>query len=531
MEHRIRVLLIEDSEDDRDLVVIELKRGGFNPDWLCVENGEALKNALDLHEWDIILSDYSLPNFDGLSALKIVKERQIDIPFILISGTIGEDIAVTAMKTGAHDYIMKGNLNRLTPAITRELKEAEIRKQHRIAAKALRDSEEKFRIIVQHADALIITLDKDGIITLLEGRALQLLGLTSGQLVGSSIFDVYKDIPEVIEQFRSALAGKSNRPILKLNGFLFECLFTPLFNTNKEFTSTIVVAVDITEKIQKEIELKNYREHLEELVETRTQELDQLNADLIEQLQKEKELEKMLSEALSKEKELSELKTRFISTASHEFRTPLTTVLSSAELILRYGKKWNEDKLTEHVVRIKNSVEYLSGLMNDVLTLNRADSGKVILNLSEVNLRSLCENIIEESQLQMHEKQSITFEYNAGMDIYKLDSKQINTIIQNLISNAIKYSLPEGKISVKIVSVENQIEIIVSDNGIGIPENDMPRLFEPFHRSVNAIDIKGTGLGLSIVKKAVELHNGEIIVKSELGKGTEFTVSIPGSMK
>ena len=128
MKSPIRVLIIEDSEDDKELILLELKRGGYNPEYLHVQSREAFDCALVEQDWDIILSDYSMPNFDGLSALTTVKEKEFDIPFILISGTIGEDVAVAAMKRGAQDYIMKNNLSRLIPAIDRELKEAEIRR-------------------------------------------------------------------------------------------------------------------------------------------------------------------------------------------------------------------------------------------------------------------------------------------------------------------------------------------------------------------------------------------------------------------
>ena len=131
MKIPIRVLIIEDSEDDKELMLLELRREGYNPDSLCVDTSEALIRALKDHTWDIILSDYSMPDFDGLSALQIVKESGIDIPFIIISGTIGEDLAVMAMKSGAHDYMMKGSLKRLVPAVDRELKEAEERRKRK----------------------------------------------------------------------------------------------------------------------------------------------------------------------------------------------------------------------------------------------------------------------------------------------------------------------------------------------------------------------------------------------------------------
>jgi len=138
MKIPIRVLIIEDSEDDKELMLDELRQGGYNPEYLRVDTSEALIGALDKQIWDIILSDYSMPDFDGLMALQIVKKRGLDIPFIIISGTIGEDVAVTAMKSGVHDYILKGNLKRLVPAVERELKDAEVRRQRQKAEVALK---------------------------------------------------------------------------------------------------------------------------------------------------------------------------------------------------------------------------------------------------------------------------------------------------------------------------------------------------------------------------------------------------------
>ncbi len=147
MNDLIRVLIIEDSEDDKELLLRELRQGGYNPEYLLVETREALNSALDKQSWDIVLSDYVMPNFDGLSALNIVKERELDIPFIIISGTIGEDVAVMAMKAGATDYIMKSSLKRLVPAVRRELKEFENRRLRNQAEKLLRENELKFRTL------------------------------------------------------------------------------------------------------------------------------------------------------------------------------------------------------------------------------------------------------------------------------------------------------------------------------------------------------------------------------------------------
>ena len=283
---------------------------------------------------------------------------------------------------------------------------------------------------------------------------------------------------------------------------------------------------DITEKVEMEKELNNYREHLEKLVENRTEEIDKLNEDLLEQLRREKELEASLKEALEKEKEINELKTRFISTASHEFKTPLTSVLSSAEMLKRYGRKWDEEKYEEHISRIKNSIEYVNKLLDEVLTISRVDSGKIEFCPEEINLHDFCLSIFNEVKPSLKENHEFIFNFHPQKQKYILDKKLINYIITNLLTNAIKYSPDGGKIELNVFEKEDFVFIEVKDSGIGIPEEDKKYLFERFHRCRNSEGIPGTGLGLSIVKESVELHKGTISVQSQLGRGTTFTVKL-----
>lgn len=270
---------------------------------------------------------------------------------------------------------------------------------------------------------------------------------------------------------------------------------------------------DITDRKQVEGELEKHRLHLEDLVQSRTEEIDTIN--------------KQLQGSLEKEKELSSLKSRFISTASHEFRTPLTSVLTSAELIQRYYERWNQDKVNEHLNRIKNSVGNLTKLMDDVLMVNRAESGRTVLQRSNVDLHSICNNVLEEVEVLAEDHHDIVLNYATQRNYFLVDQKQIELILQNLISNAIKYSPNGGEININVSADEKNLEFRISDTGIGIPEEDLPRLFEPFHRSKNSLDIQGTGLGLSIVKHAVEIHGGKIEVESREGFGSTFIVSIP----
>lgn len=278
-------------------------------------------------------------------------------------------------------------------------------------------------------------------------------------------------------------------------------------------------------RVEKELEL--HRDHLQELVKVRTEELDKVNKKLVIEFEKEKEFERMLQHSLEKEKELSELKSRFISTTSHEFRTPLTTVRVSAEMIQRYRKRWTEDKLDVFLDKIKNSVDYLTKLLDDVLTISRSESGKIVLNKEEIDLHEFCLDVIEEAKISATEAHKLIFNFTLKKIHYRLDPKLMKFILLNLLSNAIKYSPKGGKIELTIKQLRGKMVISVKDKGIGIPTDDLKHLFEPFHRAKNTTDISGTGLGLSIVKRAVDLHNGIITVKSELNAGTTFTVKIP----
>lgn len=315
----------------------------------------------------------------------------------------------------------------------------------------------------------------------------------------------------------------------KKNGELYweSAHISPIRNLNNKTTHYLAIKEDITEKVNTERELDLYRNNLENLVKLRTFELDKANNELQVEIQKEKEYEMMLKESLSKEKELNELKTRFISTASHEFRTPLTSISLSAGLIQRYGKKWSEEKFNEHAERINGSIKYLTKLLDDVLTISRTESGKIIFEPQEVELKQFCKELITEIGSYISDKHNFSFSYSLRKKCFLLDEKLLKFMLSNLLSNAFKYSPQGGTVTFTVSSSKSNLIFVVSDEGIGIPEEDWNRIFEPFHRGLNSVDIQGTGLGLSIVKRAVEIHNGEIFFTSRENEGTTFTVKIP----
>lgn len=248
---------------------------------------------------------------------------------------------------------------------------------------------------------------------------------------------------------------------------------------------------------------------------------------LIVDISESKKIQAQISKALEREKELNEMKTNFISLASHELRTPLTAIYSSTELIEKFGRKWEEEKYLSHISRIKYSVEGLTDLMEDLLTLSRVDTGKIDFNPHSLNLQTLIKNNIASLEPIKTDQQKFNIQVNLKSDFYLLDEKLIKYIVQNLLSNAIKYSPDGGEIKFEVHDDENNIHMKIRDEGIGIPKEDMVNLFEPFHRGKNVGSLSGTGLGLSIVKEAVTLHRGHINVKSEINKYTEISISLP----
>lgn len=241
---------------------------------------------------------------------------------------------------------------------------------------------------------------------------------------------------------------------------------------------------------------------------------------------KQKDAQKKIEEALKKEKELSELKSRFISTASHEFRTPLTAILSSAELIEMLIKKQNFQKALEHIKKIKNSVKQTADLMNDALFLNKAEMGRLTIKLEKINLLDFINELLDEVLLGDFSSRTVEVFIKEEIELIS-DKTLLRQILVNLIGNALKYSPENSKVVIYAKKLPQKSLIIIRDYGIGIPESSRPNLFQPFYRASNVEGIKGTGLGLAIVKKAVEELKGEIKFKSKLNFGTVFYVFLP----
>lgn len=298
---------------------------------------------------------------------------------------------------------------------------------------------------------------------------------------------------------------------------------------------------DLSEIKNAEIRLKKLNEDLEQKVVERTYELENAVNQLLSlnnQLEQEitnkikiqnqlKEREADLERGLAKEKELSELKTRFVSMASHEFRTPLSTIMSSVSLIGRYTESTQQSNRERHIDKIKSSVIHLTGILNDFLSMNKLEEGRVEIHIEHFDIVPLWNDVIDEMYSILKADQKLINTLNTEIGWIDCDKKIIKNIIINLVSNAIKYTDTHGKIRCTLDYQDNIITIRIKDNGMGIPPEDQKHLFERFFRASNVINIEGTGLGLNIVKKYVEMLNGTIHFHSKQYEGTEFIIELP----
>lgn len=383
--------------------------------------------------------------------------------------------------------------------------------------------------IFKFATEGILVANSTGEITKANPSAEKLFGYETGELIGKQIEvlvpkrlagrhveqrEEYSDKPRP----RSMGAGMVLYGLRKdWSEFPVEISLSPYSTPEGEFV--IAFIIDITSRKQEEERTKNYSAELEISVKNRTLILE----EAIEELEKTK---KELFNALNKEKELNELKSRFVSMASHEFRTPLTTMLSSLSLITRYGEQNDPENQLKHINKIKDSIANMTEILNDFLSVSKLEEGKVRKISEEFNLKEFIEDIILDLQHLAVEEQELNLSYN-GEEIVFLDKKLIKNILFNLISNAIKFSPEAGPIEITTNISKEVANISVKDNGIGIPVNDQKHMFERFFRGHNAIHIQGTGLGLNIVAKYAELLNGSLNFESEENKGTTFMISIP----
>jgi PAS domain S-box-containing protein len=397
-----------------------------------------------------------------------------------------------------------------------------------------------FKELFSHANECILVVDEKGIIQMLNPATERIFGYTEPELKGKEVeLLVPKNVAHKHHTYRESYNHEPHPRKMGIGLDLFalrkdESTF-PVEISLSPFTSNdtkyiIAFIIDITKRKTIEVEVANHQQKLElltkelkasnEKLETKVHDRTKVLQEALTEIEKSRS---ELKEALEKEKELNELKSRFLSMASHEFRTPLTTILSSANLIAEYPHGEQHEKRMKHVERISSAVNNLNDILTDFLSLSKIEEGKVEASYRDFSIRNLVYELVDELKGICKKGQEIKINGKGDQEV-NLDPKLLKNILINLLSNALKFSDEDKTVTIDINNTKKQLTLKISDQGMGISNDDQEHLFQRFFRGQNATNVQGTGLGLNIVSKYVELMSGEIAVESELNKGTTFTI-------
>ncbi len=623
----ISILLIEDSPDDADLLELLLSQSGWIYSLDRIECEKEFVSSLASRDYDIVISDFNLPSYDGLSALDLLVASGHDIPFILISGHVGEEIAADAMRRGARDFILKTNLKRLPEVIHREINESRDRKTRREIEKQNMLLRRALDLV---ANPMVLTDAKtdDNPMIYVNRAFCDNTGYSKEEVLGKNCRFLQhndRDQPE-LSIIREAIRTGSYCDVIlrnyRKNGTLFfnQLTLSPVRDEDGNLTHFISIQNDVTRMKEKEDALvekdiifrhasriaqfgtwsysynlnkmvwsdemfsllgrplshpitdlkdltgifqKNDQIKLSDAFASSLKENKAFEMDLaatiaggdtkhffikampiidtrlgmvrilgiLLDISSRKKVEEALLKSLQQEKELNALKNGFISMVSHEFRTPLGVINSAAHLMEKYRHKMTDDDRKEQIQDIISSVTRLTSLMEDVLLKGKIDSGWLEFNPSHTDIRAEIADItakIKQSHSSAHE--IITdIPDNIPASLF-LDKTILRVILSNLLTNAIKYSPESKQVSIHAgfsEAPDRSLTINVKDSGIGIPPEDIPKLFQAFHRASNSSNIPGTGLGLNIVKTCLDIHGGSIRFHSQIARGTEFTFTLP----
>ncbi len=354
----------------------------------------------------------------------------------------------------------------------------------------LRESQQLYQTVARNfPNGTINVFDREFTYVFVEGEELYRFGITSEKLVGMNYLDrLHEDLrPMIKKRLEAVLNGENQSFEVELNHQYY--LINAVGLANEKGTVNRILMVE-------------------------------------QNISAQKKAEEQVREALDKEKHLNELKSRFVSMASHEFRTPLSTVLSSLSLIEKYDKAGIEDKKGKHYKRIRSSVRHLTNILNDFLSLEKVETGKVNVNPSDFSLRQMITDLMDQQQEIAKPGQKLKLVYS-GYDEICTDMHMLHIIINNLLSNAVKYSEANTEVTVTVTNEADALSLAVADQGIGIPESEQANMFSRFFRAKNALNIEGTGLGLNIIKRYLQMLRGTIYYTSETNVGTTFYVRIP----
>ena len=497
MPEKLRVLIVEDSEDDARLLERELRRAGFDLLSKRVETEETMRSALEAQPWDLVISDYTLPGFSAPAALSTLQASGLDLPFIIVSGTVGEDVAVEGMRAGAHDFFLKGKLTRLAPAVERELEQAAQRRARKEAEEAMRRSEERFRRLFDSNTIGIVIADLSGGTLEANDAYLDMMGYGRDELLAGRLSWDEITPPEYRERDQAAVAqlrqtGAAKpweKEMLRKDGKLVPVLMGLAMLSASEGTC-IAYIVDLSSR-------------------------------------------KLLEEQLRLSQKM-EAVGQLAGGVAHDFNNLLTAILGYGSLLasrLAPGAPGREE-----IDEILRASERAAALTKQLLAFSRKQVLEpVVLDVNELvrNLEKLLRRLIEEDV-------ELVTRLDSSVASVRADPGQLEQVIMNLVVNA-RDAMPHGgKLTIETANADldetyaqrhvtvhpgRYVMVAVSDTGIGMDAATKQHIFEPFFTTKEKG--KGTGLGLSTVYGIVKQSGGNIWVYSEPGKGTTFKVYLP----
>lgn len=531
----LAVLLAEDSESDAALVLRQLKLAGFEVDHLRVESAAAMHAALQSRDWDLVISDFNMPGFSAASALQIVQESGKDLPFIIVSAHIGEEVAVELMRAGAHDYVMKGNLARLAPAVKRELREAADRARHRLATAALRSSDERWKFALEGAGDGVWDWNLQTNQVSFSARWKGMLGYAEHE-IGDDFLEwktrVHPDdLPRALRDMQEHIAGKTatyaneHRMLCKDGSWKWILARGMMIGHAADGQPERMIGThcDISERKQNEVALRELNEQLESRVEARTAEL------------------RLAMEQIVESQKLASLG-RLVVGVSHEMNTPIGNIILMASTLSDWVPEFSEmaqsGKLSRSYLQetlegfrqackiIFNNARRASELVESFkrLSIDQTSQSRRIFDLKLTVQDILMPLRVLDPVARIH----IELDIPEGIMMDSFPG-HLEQIINNLVTNSVRHGfegLDSGNIVISARRQEDQIELVYTDNGLGIPKELQSKVFEPFYTT--KLGQGGSGLGLAIVHNLVQgIFKGRLRLSSEEGQGIKLVFTFP----
>lgn len=496
----LSILLSGYNQDESELIIMLLRRSGYEVAWETIQTRAELLRAIH-HTYDCIITQFRASDFNVFGMMDTLKAQGIKTPVIVVSDNISEDIVDDCLRHGVFNVLTQVHLARLPLVIQHSLRQSQLSHEKERAESAMRLSEGRFRAIFEHAPDTLLVVDTETRTILSSNPAIaETLGYGMVNIIGEDALSLVADDAKPIQDYTNHLRQALEQGETRLHSF-------PIRRADASICWMDIVITSLPWETQQAL-LINLR-------------------DVSDRVSAERKLREAhrLRLKLEKEREVGKIKSNFITLASHEFRTPLTAIQTSTDILRRYSDRLSDDDKLKHYNRITRRVKHMRDLMDDVIMAGRLQSGALTIQPTNIDLSTLLDDFFDHAK-DDYPDHHIVHQHPPNLTI-RADEWLMKRILHNLISNATKYSREGTTVHCRVEADADYVRLHIHDEGIGIPPEDIERIFEPFHRGRNSNDVGGTGLGLAITREAIELHGGTIAIKSQLGAGTQVQVILP----